>query len=141
MKKYILLSFTLGLLIIAGSCKKETPPTGIYIGTFSYDYPNNWSDKTIWYKISDANKDYFLIGTSDYQGNLSPGYQDTIYRDKKEVKGKVPSNSGTGPYKINGDLSHKLFSKDYTIEGDFTQTQSTQGGVFTYSGTFVIKSN
>ncbi len=141
MKKYILLFFTIWFSIIIGSCKKEKPATGIYIGTFNYDSPNNWPDKTIWYKISDSNKDYFLIGTSDYQGNLISAYQDTIYKDKKEVNGKVPSNSGIGPYKIKGKWSHKLFSKDYIIEGDFTQTEYTQGGVFTHFGTFIIKSN
>lgn len=141
MKKMILYSTLLLTLIFINGCKKEKPATGIYVGTFNYNYPNNWPDKTIWYKISDSNKDYFLIGTSDYQGNLISAYQDTVYKDKKEVNGKVPSNSGVGPFKIKGEWSHKLFSKNYIIEGDFTQTEYTQGGVFTYSGTFEIKSN
>lgn len=42
---------------------------------------------------------------------------------------------------IEGEWNHKLFSKNYTIKGTFTQIKYQGGNQYLYSGTFKIKSN
>lgn len=115
-------------------------PVGGYIGVFHYQYPSTWSDETIWYKITESNKDYLLIGKTDYNGNLLFPHIDTIYITDKKIEGHISSNNII-PYFITGEWSKNNSKKSYLINGFFTQTDNTQGGVFIYSGTFEIESN
>ena len=140
MKKILIVIIT---LLIVLSCKKEKPPTGNYIGVFHYQNLSTWPDKFIWLKIEESEKDYVLIGPTDYNGNLTFSILDTLYKEnKKNIEGKIPSN-GNGPIYIKGEWSHKLFSKKYLIKGTFIETYYSQGGSNQYqcSGTFEIKSN
>ncbi len=123
------------------SCSKEKPPVGNYIGVFNYENSTNIADKTIWLKIEESQKDYILIGATDYNGNLTSAMLDTLYKkNKKTIEGKVPSNNMV-PFYIKGEWSHKLFSKNYLIKGTFTETYYQGGNQYQNSGTFEIKSN
>ena len=128
-------------LIMLLSCSKEKPPLGNYIGVFNYENSTNIADKTIWLKIEESQKDYILIGATDYNGNLTSAMLDTLYKkNKKTIEGKVPSNNMV-PFYIKGEWSHKLFSKNYLIKGTFTETYYQGGNQYQNSGTFEIKSN
>lgn len=136
------ITFIVTILIVL-SCSKEKPIVGNYIGVFNYENSTNLTEKTIWLKIEESEKDYVLIGRTDYNGNLTSSILDTLYKkNKKNIEGKIPSN-GNGPIYIKGEWSHKLFSKKYLIKGTFTETYYSQGGSnqYQYSGTFEIKSN
>lgn len=141
MKKTIILAPLISLMIFIVGCSKEKPPAGNYIGVFNYQNSTNLANKTVWLKIEETEKDYMLIGATDYNGNLTSALLDTLYKKgKKNIEGKVPSNSMT-PFYINGEWSHKLFSKNYLIKGTFTETYYQGGNQYQNSGTFEIKSN
>ncbi len=143
MKKATFYLIPLFTLILISSCTKEKPPVGNYIGVFTYESPTYSADKTIWLKIVETNKDYILIGETDYHGNLTSVWFDTLYKKgKKDIEGNVPALSN-GPTYIKGKWSRNLFSNKYTIKGDFTDTYYAQGGSkqFQNKGTFEIKSN
>lgn len=143
MKKTIISISLVSLIIFSGNCTKEKPPIGNYIGVFDFENSTNLADKTVWLRIEETEKDYILIGTTDYNGNLTSALLDTLYKKgKNNIEGKVPSNDN-GLIYIKGEWSHKLFSKKYLIKGTFTETHYAQGGSNQYqnSGTFEIKSN
>lgn len=143
MKKYILLSFAFGLLIITASCEKEKPTTviidGIHMATFSYDSPG-LPDDTVLYIITDTNKNYFLIGFYNHPTSAL-GYRDTIYKNKNEVNGRIPAVNFHSSYRITGKGSPSLPNQGSIIEGVFTVSQYAQGGsiVVDYPGKFSIK--
>jgi hypothetical protein len=142
MKKVTFYLIPLFTLIFISSCTKEKPPVGNYIGEFTYENSTNFADKTIWLKIVETEKDYILIGKTDYNGNLTSAWLDTLYKKgEKDIEGNIPALSNGTTY-IKGKWSHKLFSKKYAIKGDFTETYYTQGGSNEQQvkGTFEIKS-
>ena len=129
MKKTIILTSLIGLLVFTVGCTKEKPPTGHYYGTFNYDVPQGIT-KTAEIEITESSKDKIVINDSE------------LKKDGKKIEGNIAniSFSQFGVY-INGEWSHKLFSEDYVIEGTFTETYYQGGNQYQNSGTFEIKSN
>jgi len=138
MKKSIILTSLIVLMISIVSCSKDKPPTGNYIGVFHYEYPSTWPDKSIWFKVEESKKDFFILTTTDYNGNVLVGY-DTIFKNENKINGHISSIDGL-TYQITGKLSKKSFNK-YFLKGAFTQLDYTAIGPNAYSGTFEIKSN
>ncbi|GAB4346740.1 MAG: hypothetical protein OHK0038_26850 [Flammeovirgaceae bacterium] len=140
MKKTLFYSTVFLTLIFISGCKKEKPPVGKYVGEFKYDYPNSWGTETVIYEIIESKKDYLIVVRVDYNGNFLDG--DTIYKiENKKIDGFLPSNNASIRYQVIGEWEKKFFKKKYVIKGTFTQKDYTQGGPFTYFGTFEIKSN
>lgn len=129
MKKTIILTSLLGLMIFTVSCKKEKPTTGHYYGTFNYNVPQGII-KTGEIEITESSKDKIVINDSE------------LIKDGKKIEGNITnlSFSQFGVY-IKGEWSHKLFSKNYLIKGTFTETYYQGGNQYQNSGTFEIKSN
>lgn len=127
------------LLSIAFSCRKNKPKVGLYKATFHYTYPDTWDDDVVYYKITETNKSYFLIGISDILGTTIFPFEDTIYKDKKNISGQL-SYYSAGPFILTGKWSKNILN-DYLIEGDFVRPDYTQGGTFYYTGTFSMNSN
>ena len=143
MKRKLISTSLISLIIFSGGCTKEKPPVGNYIGVLKYENTASVADKTVWLKIEESENDYILVGTTDFIGNLTSAYLDTLFKkDNKKIEGKLPSN-GNSTIQLNGEWSHKFLSKKYMIKGTFTETYYYNGGSSPYpiSGTFEIKSN
>ena len=129
MKKTIILTLLIGLMVFTVSCTKEKPPTGHYYGTFNYEVPQGII-KTAEIEITESSKDKIIINDSE------------LNKDSKKIEGNIAnlSFSQFGIY-IKGEWTHKLFSKNYLIKGTFTETYYQGGNQYQNSGTFEIKSN
>ena len=121
--------FIISLCMLFISCNKEKPKTGMYAGFFHYESPQIF-DKYSQIEISDSNSDYIIVNGSKLKKN------------GKKISGMIDVLDFGSFVQIEGEWSHKLFSKNYTIKGTFTQTIYYLGGnQYQYTGTFVIKSN
>lgn len=129
MKKLTLLSAVLCILILIGSCSKKKPHIGNYYGTFTYDIPTGITNFAE-IEITESSADKIIINNSELQKN------------GKKISGRIVylpfSQFGIN---IKGKWSHKLFSKEYSIKGSFTEDYYQGGGQYQNSGTFIIKSN
>lgn len=129
MKKHILLSILISLLFLIESCSKEKPRIGDYYGIFNYDVPSGVVN-TAEIEITESTDDKIVINGS------------TLKKDGKKIEGKIINLSFSQfGIDIKGEWSHKLFSKDYTIKGTFTEDYYQGGNQYQNSGTFEIKSN
>src|SRR5690554_6751240 len=119
--------FIIGIIIFATSCNKEKPIVGEYYGTFTY---SSGIVKTTEIEITESTKNKIVINGSELE------------KDGKKIEGKIENvsfYSQSGVY-INGEWSHKLFSKNYKIEGTFTEDYYQGGNSYQSSGTFKITS-
>ena len=127
------------IILSTYSCSKKKPPIGNYLGIFKYEYPTSKPELTVWYKITESEKDYLLITTTDYAGNSSYG-GDTLYKkNKKKIEGRVPIYDPFSSLTISGIRKYKLFGK-YSITGTFIETIYQGGNQYQYSGTVEIYS-
>lgn len=120
--------FVITLCLVFFSCNKEKPETGHYAGFFNYTTPLN-IDKYSQIEISESKSDYIVINGSK------------LKKDGKKISGMIHALDFGSFVEIDGELKHKAFSKDYSIEGTFTQIQYGGGNQYNFSGTFGIKSD
>lgn len=129
MKTNILFITSICIIIFATSCSKEKPSVGDYYGTFTYSTPSGIV-KTAEIEITESSKNKIVINGSE------------LDKDGKNIEGKIENISFSQfGVDINGEWSHKLFSKNYKIEGTFTEDYYQGGNSYQNSGTFEIKSN
>ena len=125
------LQFSIAILIFffTISCQKNKPVAGEYVGVFTYTAPQGFV-KTAYIEISNPTKNSININGS------------VLEKDGKKIEGKISDLSFSQfGVTINGEWSHKLFSKAYKITGSFTETYYQGGNEYENSGTFEIKSN
>lgn len=129
MKTYILIITSICIIISATSCNKEKPDVGDYYGTFTYSNPPDIV-KTAEIEITESSKNKIVINGSE------------LDKDGKHIEGKIENISFSQfGVSIDGEWSHKLFSKNYKIEGTFTEDYYQGGNTYQNTGTFEIKSN
>ena len=129
MKNHLIIFILLITSLLVTSCEKEKPSAGEQIGIFSYEIPQGLV-KTAYIEISNPTLNSITIN----------GY--VLSKENKIIEGMVDYLSGVGSYiYINGEWSHKIFSKEYVISGTFTETYYQGGNQYQNSGTFEIKSN
>lgn len=124
MKKVLLIPFILFLFL---GCSKEKPRVGNYYGVFTYTNPEGLV-KGAEMEITESTKNKVIIN----------GYQ--LTKDGKKIEGTLNHSSSSFGVTINGEWSHRIFSKDYKINGTFTENYYQGGGQYQSSGTFEIKS-
>ncbi|NEN25705.1 hypothetical protein G3O08_19635 [Cryomorpha ignava] len=128
MKTNILFITSIFIIIFATSCNKEKPSNGDYYGTFTYNNPSGII-KTAEIEITESSKNKIVINGSELE------------KDGKKIEGKIENISFSQfGVDINGEWSHKLFSKNYKIEGTFTEDYYQGGNAYQNSGTFKITS-
>lgn len=120
--------FILTLCIISLSCAKEKPKPGQYVGSFHYQSPQMF-DEYSQIEISESKADYIIINGSK------------LKKDGKTISGMIEVLDFGSFVQIEGDWSHKPFSKNYTIKGTFTQIKYQGGNQYEFTGTFEIKTN
>jgi hypothetical protein len=129
MKTYILFVCSICLIFFGIGCSKEKPTIGNYYGTFNYSAPQGVV-KTAEIEITESSKNRIIINGS------------ALTKDGKKIEGKIENISFSQfGIDINGEWSHKLFSKEYSIKGNFTEDYYQGGNQYQNEGTFVIKSN
>ena len=129
MKTHILFMISIFLIVFGLGCSKEKPSIGNYYGTFTYNSPQGVV-KTAEIEITESSKNKIIINGSE------------LTKDGKKIEGKIENISFSQfGVDIDGEWSHKLFRKEYTIKGAFTETYYQGGNTYENSGTFVIKSN
>lgn len=109
-------------------CNKEKPKPGQYAGFFHYDTPQVFEEYSQ-IELSESKSDYIIVNGS------------TLKKNGKKISGMIDVLDFGSFVNIEGEWSHKLFSKNYTIKGTFTQIKYQGGNQYQYSGTFEIKSN
>lgn len=129
MKTYILIITIICVIISANSCNKEKPDIGYYFGTFRYGNPPDIV-RTAEIEITESSKNRIVINGSE------------LDMDGKRIEGKI-ENISFSQFGVNldGEWSHKLFSKNYKIIGTFTEDYYQGGNIYQNTGTFEIKSN
>lgn len=110
------------------SCSKDKPESGSYAGYFHYESPQSFDEYSN-IEITESTKDYITINGSKLQ------------KDGKKISGMIDVLDFGSFVDINGEWSHKIFSKKYTIKGTFTQIKYQGGNQYEFSGTFEIKTN
>jgi hypothetical protein len=126
--KYIFFSMVLSILIFNGSCNKNRTIAGEYIGIFTYSSPQGLV-KTASFEVSNPTKKTITIN----------GFE--IKKDGKIIEGKIGSLGNMTDVFISGEWSHRVFSKENKIIGNFTETYHQGGNEYQNSGIFEIKSN
>lgn len=129
MKTHILFISSIILLVFGIGCSKEKPITGNYYGIFTYSTPQGVV-KTAEIEITESSKNKIVINGSE------------LSKNGKKIKDKIENISFSQfGVDIDGEWSHKLFSKEYSIKGNFTEVYYQGGNQYQNSGTFEIKSN
>ncbi|MEO0075701.1 MAG: hypothetical protein ABIK31_06305 [candidate division WOR-3 bacterium] len=128
MRHIIFYSTILLMLIFNIGCKKNRPIAGEYFGIFTYSIPQGLV-KTAYIEISNPSKTSITIN----------GF--VVKKNGKKIEGKIGSVGNMTDVFINGEWSHNLFSNQYKIIGNFTETYYQGGNEYQNSGTFEIKSN
>lgn len=129
MKTHNLFISCICLIVFGIGCSKEKPSIGNYYGTFTYSTPQGVV-KTAEIKITESSRNKIIINSSE------------LSKDGKKIGGKIENISFSQfGVDIDGEWSHKLFSKDYLIKGNFTEYYYQGGSQYQNSGTFEIKSN
>lgn len=129
MKLNLLFIAGIYLIVLGSSCSKEKPDVGDYYGIFTYSSEPEII-KTAEIEITESSKNEIVINGSK------------LIKDGKRIEGRIESLSFSQfGVTINGEWSHKLFSKNYKIEGTFTEDYYQGGNSYQSSGTFTIKSN
>lgn len=129
MKIHILFIISIFLIVFGIGCSKEKPSIGNYYGTFTYNTPQG-AVKTAEIEITESSKNKIIINGSE------------LTKDGKKIEGKIKNISFSQfGVDIDGEWSHKLFSKEYLIKGTFTENYYQGGNQYQNSGTFEIKSN
>jgi hypothetical protein len=128
MYKVFIIKSLIGLVIFTSSCTKEKPTTGNYYATFNYNVPQGIT-KSADIEITESSKNNIAINGS------------VLNKNGKKIEGTI-TNLTFSPFgvHINGEWSHKVFSKNYLIKGTFTETYSQGANQYQSSGTFEIKS-
>ncbi len=129
MKTHILFVCSICLIFFGIGCSKEKPSIGNYYGIFTYSTPQGVI-KTAEIVITESSKNKIIINGSE------------LTKDGKKIEGKIENISFSQfGIDLNGEWSHKLFSKNYLIKGTFTETYYQGGNQYQNEGTFEIKSN
>ena len=115
------------ICILLAGCKKDNPPVGRYMGTFSYSSPSGMI-KQSYLSIGESNKNTLTINGSE------------LLKDGKKISGQFIIST-IGLLEIEGKWSKKIFSNSYIIKGDFTQYNYIGGIAYPYFGTFIIESD
>ncbi|NOX48875.1 MAG: hypothetical protein GXO89_18095 [Chlorobi bacterium] len=128
MRRFNTLLVLIGMLMLILSCSKAKPPTGDYWIALKYEKP----------EVKTLSQPIEITGSSKGTITINDSELD---KDGKNIEGKINYVPNTNGIYITGKWSHKLFSKNYKIEGRFTEDYYQGGNLFVYSGTFEIKSN
>jgi hypothetical protein len=126
--KYIFFSMVLAILFFNGSCNKNRINAGEHIGIFTYSNPQGLV-KTASFEVSNPTEKTIKIN----------GFE--IKKDGEIIEGKIGSLGNMTDVFISGKLTHRVFSKENKIIGNFTERYHQGGNEYQNSGTFEIKSN
>lgn len=108
------------------SCSKNKPESGSYAGYFHYEYPQSFDEYSS-IEVTEPTKDHIVINGSKLQ------------KDGKKISGMIYALDFGSFVEINGEWSHNVFDKKYTIKGTFTQIKYQGGDEYEFGGTFSIK--
>jgi hypothetical protein len=114
------------ILFFSIGCSKNKPNSGQYYGVFTYLNPQGLQ-KIAFIDICNSTKTTISIN-----GFL-------VKKDGKRIEGKIGSVGNLTDVFIWGEWSHNLFSKEYKIIGNFTETYFQGGNEYKNSGTFELK--
>lgn len=111
--------------LIFSGCKKEKPPVGQY---WMYLVYNSGYEASGPVEIMESTKDRIVINGSE------------LVKNDKWIKGPMSGSPfSMGTLIIEGKWSHRLFSKNYKIEGEFEEVVQNPNGHYHDFGTFTIK--
>ena len=119
--------FFIFLLVFSFGCEKNRPISSEYFAVFTYSIPQGLI-KTAFVNISNPTESSITIN----------GFN--VKKDGKNIEGIIGSVGNLSDVFISGKWSHKLFSKEYKIIGNFIETYYQGGIEFQNTGTFEIKS-
>jgi len=80
MKNVIIILTVFILGIIFNSCKKQKMPEGVYGFTFENTEGILMEPITLYYEVAESTRDYIILNNS---------YQDTLYKDGKNISGTI----------------------------------------------------
>ena len=137
------LTLIISLLLVFFSCKKEKPPTGLYIatldGSFLINNTTHIDNREFDLEITESTKDSIVISILTQRNS-------TLLKEKKQVSGTLNTYevNGLTTAHIIGDVTlngewEKINKNKYIITGEYTSYYEIVDGVTMTSDVYPIE--